>query len=47
MAASRGRAMAPEAIYRLLERGPASPPVYQGQYDPRALFAALKVFISG
>jgi oleate hydratase len=36
-----------EAIYRLLERGPAPPPVYQGQYDPRALFAALKVFISG
>jgi len=36
-----------EAIYRLLERGPAPPPVYQGQYDPRSLFAALKVFISG
>ena len=36
-----------EAIYRLLERGPAPPPVYQGQYDPRALFAALKVFICG
>ena len=36
-----------EAIYRLLERGPAPPPVYQGQYDSRALFAALKVFISG
>jgi oleate hydratase len=36
-----------EAIYRLLERGPAPPPVYQGQYDPRALLAALKVFISG
>ena len=36
-----------EAIYRLLGRGPAPPPVYQGQYDPRALFAALKVFISG
>ena len=28
-------------------RGPAPPPVYQGQYDPRALLAALKVFISG
>ena len=26
-----------EAIYRLLDRGPAPPPVYQGQYDPRAL----------
>ena len=36
-----------EAIYRLLERGPPPPPVYQGQHDPRALFAALKVFISG
>jgi len=36
-----------EAIYRLLDRGPAPPPVYQGQYDPRALFAALKVFVSG
>jgi oleate hydratase len=35
-----------EAIYRLLDRGPAPPPVYQGQYDPRALFAALKVFVS-
>jgi oleate hydratase len=33
-----------DAIYRLLKRGPASPPVYQGQYDPKALFAALKVF---
>jgi oleate hydratase len=36
-----------EAIYRLLGRGPAPPPVYQGQYDPRALFAALKTFVSG
>lgn len=36
-----------EAIYQLLGRGPAPPPVYQGQYDPGALFAALKVFISG
>jgi oleate hydratase len=36
-----------DAIYRLLGRGPAPPPVYQGQYDPKALFAALKVFISG
>jgi len=36
-----------EAIYRLLERGPAPPPVYQGQHDPSALFAALKVFIGG
>lgn len=36
-----------EAIYRLLGRGPAPLPVYQGQFDPRALFAALKVFVSG
>jgi oleate hydratase len=34
-----------EAIHLLLKRGPAPPPVYQGQYDPRALFAALKVFV--
>ncbi len=34
-----------EAIHRLLERGPAPPPVYQGQNDPKALFAALKVFL--
>ena len=33
-----------EAIYVLLKRGPAPPPVYQGQYDPKALFAVLKVF---
>ena len=32
-----------EAIRRLLRRGPAPPPVYQGQLDPAALFAALKV----
>ena len=25
-----------EAIHRLLRRGPAPPPVYQGQYDPAA-----------
>ena len=36
-----------EAIRTLLKRGPAPPAVYQGQYDPKALFAALKVFISG
>jgi oleate hydratase len=34
-----------EAIHVLLKRGPAPPPVYQGQYDPKALFAALKVFV--
>ena len=33
-----------EAIHRLLKRGPAPPPVYQGQYDPKALFGTLKVF---
>src|SRR5215472_10817660 len=33
-----------DAIYRLLKRGPAPPPVYQGQYDPKALFGTLKVF---
>src|SRR6476646_5593810 len=31
-----------ETIYVLLKRGPAPPPVYQVQYDPKALFAALK-----
>ena len=34
-----------EVIYTLLKRGPAPPPVYQGQYDPKALFDALKVFL--
>ena len=34
-----------EAVYTLLKRGPAPPPVYQGQYDLRALFGALKVFL--
>jgi oleate hydratase len=34
-----------EAIYRLLKRGPAPPPVYQSQYDPKALFNAVKVFV--
>ncbi|HWL83859.1 MAG TPA: oleate hydratase [Roseomonas sp.] len=33
-----------EAIYLLLGRGPPPPPVYQGQFDPKALLAALKVF---
>ncbi len=35
-----------EAIHLLLKRGPPPPPVYQGQRDPRALFGALKVFLS-
>jgi oleate hydratase len=34
-----------EAIRLLLKRGPAPPPVYQGQYDPKALLAALRVFL--
>ena len=34
------------AIYVLLKRGPAPPPVYQGQYDPKALLNVLKVFLS-
>jgi oleate hydratase len=34
-----------DAIHVLLRRGPAPPPVYQGQYDPKALFNALKVFL--
>jgi oleate hydratase len=33
-----------EAIHLLLKRGPAPPPVYQGQHDPKALFGALKAF---
>jgi len=36
-----------EAIRTLLKRGPAPPPVYQGQFDPKALFNALRVFVSG
>jgi len=34
-----------EAIHLLLKRGPPPPPVYQAQYDPKALFAALKLFV--
>jgi hypothetical protein len=29
----------------LLKRGPAPPPVYQSQYDPKELFNVLKVFV--
>jgi oleate hydratase len=34
-----------EVVHRLLRRGPAPPPVYQGQYDPGALLAAIKVLV--
>jgi oleate hydratase len=34
-----------EAIHLLLKRGPVPPPVYQGQYDLKALLAALKVLL--
>ena len=35
-----------EAIHTLLQRGPPPPPVYQGIFDPKALLAALKVFVA-
>jgi oleate hydratase len=35
-----------EAIHQLLKRGPAPPPVYQGQVDPKGVLAALEVFLS-
>ena len=35
-----------EAIHLLLKRGPPPPPVYQGQFDPKALLAALRVFLA-
>jgi oleate hydratase len=34
-----------EAVHLLLKRGPPPPPVYQGQLDPKALLAALKMFV--
>jgi oleate hydratase len=34
-----------EAINRLLKRGKAPPRVYQGQFDPKGLWAALKVLL--
>ena len=36
-----------EAIRILLKRGPAPPPVYQSQFDPKALVGVLKMFIAG
>jgi oleate hydratase len=36
-----------EAIHTLLKRGPAAPPVYQGETDPKALLGALKTFVEG
>jgi oleate hydratase len=35
-----------EAIHTLLRRGPAPPPVYQGEHDPRGLLRALKAFVA-
>jgi oleate hydratase len=34
-----------EAVHRLLRRGPAPPDVYQGQYDLKGVWAAVKVFL--
>jgi oleate hydratase len=34
-----------EAIRLLLKRGPEPPPVYQGQFDPKGVLAALEVFL--
>ncbi|HEY5207384.1 MAG TPA: oleate hydratase [Roseiarcus sp.] len=34
-----------EAVHRLTKLGPPPPPVYQGQYDPKGVWAALKVFL--
>ncbi len=34
-----------EAIHTLLKRGPPPPPVYQAEYDPKALVDALMVLL--
>jgi oleate hydratase len=34
-----------EAVHQLTRRGPPPPSVYQGQYDPKGVWAALTVFL--
>ncbi len=34
-----------EAVHRLTKLGPPPPPVYQGQWDPKGVWAALTVFL--
>jgi oleate hydratase len=34
-----------EAVHRLTKRGPPPPSVYQGQFDPKGVWAALTVFL--
>ena len=34
-----------EAVYRLVKRGPPPPDVYQGQYDLKGVWLAVKVFL--